>query len=115
MCADIFQQISQKTITVSVRFNNDTTLTALESSIFPLFNRHGYRAACYNLSGQFNVHLVIIKSRISLKKKPVQCSGNVYLCQLQYETLAMLQVMWFIAIRHTMAHLTVITCRFYRG
>lgn len=80
-----------------LRFNTDTTLTALErAALFLYLNRHCYRGLCrYNLTGQFNVPFGSYKKPyfphaeiITFAEKARRAT---FICASYDETLAMLQ------------------------
>ncbi|HFK7080830.1 TPA: DNA adenine methylase [Enterobacter roggenkampii] len=80
-----------------LRFNTDTTLTALErAALFLYLNRHCYRGLCrYNLTGQFNVPFGNYKKPyfphaeiITFAEKARRAT---FICASYDETLAMLQ------------------------
>jgi DNA adenine methylase len=80
-----------------LRFNTDSTLTALErAALFLYLNRHCYRGLCrYNLSGQFNVPFGNYKKPyfphaeiLTFAEKALRAT---FICASYDETLAMLQ------------------------
>ncbi|MCK7346511.1 DNA adenine methylase [Enterobacter kobei] len=80
-----------------LRFNEDTSLTALErAALFLYLNRHCYRGLCrYNQSGKFNVPYGNYKNPyfphaeiLSFAEKAVRAT---FICASYDETLAMLQ------------------------
>ncbi|HBX8125276.1 TPA: DNA adenine methylase [Klebsiella pneumoniae] len=80
-----------------LRFNTDTTLTALErAALFLYLNRHCYRGLCrYNLSGQFNVPFGNYKKpyfpRAEILTFAEKARRATFICASYEETLAMLQ------------------------
>ncbi|EUM11642.1 DNA adenine methylase [Enterobacter ludwigii] len=80
-----------------LRFNTDTTLTALErAALFVYLNRHCYRGLCrYNLSGQFNVPFGNYKKpyfpHAEILTFAEKARRATFICASYDETLAMLQ------------------------
>ncbi|MDN4868009.1 DNA adenine methylase [Klebsiella pneumoniae] len=80
-----------------LRFNTDTTLTALErAALFLYLNRHCYRGLCrYNLSGQFNVPFGNYKKpyfpHAEILIFAEKARRATFICASYDETLAMLQ------------------------
>lgn len=80
-----------------LRFNTDTTLTALErAALFLYLNRHCYRGLCrYNLSGQFNVPFGNYKKPYfphdEILTFAEKARRATFICASYDETLAMLQ------------------------
>ncbi|MBT2006390.1 DNA adenine methylase [Enterobacter hormaechei subsp. xiangfangensis] len=81
-----------------LRFNTDTTLTALErAALFLYLNRHCYRGLCrYNLNGQFNVPFGNYKKPYFPHAEILTFAEKghraTFICASYDETLAMLQV-----------------------
>ncbi|NUW62153.1 DNA adenine methylase [Cronobacter sakazakii] len=81
-----------------LRFNTDTTLTALErAALFLYLNRHCYRGLCrYNLNGQFNVPFGNYKKpyfpHAEILTFAEKGHRTTFICASYDETLAMLQV-----------------------
>ena len=79
-----------------LRFNTDTTLTALErAALFLYLNRHCYRGLCrYNLSGQFNVPFGNYKKpyfpHAEILTFAEKARRATFICASYDETLAML-------------------------
>lgn len=80
-----------------LRFNTDTTLTALErAALFLYLNRHCYRGLCrYNLSGQFNVPFGNYKKpyfpHAEILTFAEKARRATFICASYDETLALLQ------------------------
>ncbi|HIB5645290.1 DNA adenine methylase [Klebsiella sp. JB_Kp018] len=80
-----------------LRFNTDTTLTALErAALFLYLNRHCYRGLCrYNLSGQFNVPFGNYKKpyfpHAEILTFAEKARRATFICACYDETLALLQ------------------------
>lgn len=97
-------------------FNHSAETTDFWKAVFFLYlNRHGYRGLCrYNLSGHFNVPYGNYKIRIFLKVKYALLQKRLNAQRLSVPAMTKhwrccRLVMLFIVIRHTMAHLAVIT------
>ncbi|SWB15663.1 DNA adenine methylase [Klebsiella pneumoniae] len=69
----LFEEANRELAYYNIRqeFNYSTEITDFMKAVYFLYlNRHGYRGLCrYNKSGISTFHTVIIKIRISLKKK----------------------------------------------